>query len=48
VVSAEGVGFDISCGVRTLHTGLKREQMEPLKQALAEALYRAIPAGGAE
>ena len=25
VVSAGGVGFDISCGVRTLHTGLQRE-----------------------
>src|SRR5512138_920118 len=23
VISAGGVGFDISCGVRTLHTGLK-------------------------
>jgi tRNA-splicing ligase RtcB len=45
VVSAGGVGFDISCGVRTLHTGLKREQMEPLKQALAEALYKTIPVG---
>ena len=25
VVSAGGVGFDISCGVRTLHTGLDRQ-----------------------
>jgi tRNA-splicing ligase RtcB len=25
VVSAGGVGFDISCGVRTLQTGLSRE-----------------------
>src|SRR5512143_259150 len=25
VVSAGGVGFDISCGVRTLHTGLRAD-----------------------
>jgi tRNA-splicing ligase RtcB len=45
VVSAGGVGFDISCGVRTLHTGLTVEQLEPHKQALADALYRAVPVG---
>ena len=45
VVSAGGVGFDISCGVRTLHTGLTRKQLEEIKQPLAEALYHAIPAG---
>ncbi len=45
VVSAGGVGFDISCGVRTLHTGLGRDDIEPLKTQLAEALFHAIPAG---
>lgn len=45
VVSAGGVGFDISCGVRTLHTGLTVDQLEPHKQALAGALYRSVPAG---
>ena len=45
VVSAGGVGFDISCGVRTLHTGLNIEQLQPYKQALADALYRTVPAG---
>ena len=45
VVSAGGVGFDISCGVRTLHTGLTRRDLPALKSALAEALYRAVPAG---
>ena len=34
VVSAGGVGFDISCGVGTLHTGLKRADVEPLKPRL--------------
>ncbi len=45
VVSAGGVGFDISCGVRTLHTGLKSADIEPVKTQLADALYAAIPAG---
>ena len=45
VVSAGGVGFDISCGVRTLLTGLKRSAIEELKTALAESLFRNIPAG---
>jgi tRNA-splicing ligase RtcB len=45
VVSAGGVGFDISCGVRTLHTGLKEDQFHPLRETLAEALFRHIPAG---
>lgn len=45
VISAGGVGFDISCGVRMLTTGLRREQLEPLKHLLANALYRDIPAG---
>jgi len=45
VVSAGGVGFDISCGVRSLHTGLVRADVEALKVELANALYRQIPAG---
>ncbi len=45
VVSAGGVGFDISCGVRTLHTGLKAADIAPLKQRLADRLFAHIPAG---
>jgi tRNA-splicing ligase RtcB len=45
VVSAGGVGFDISCGVRALHTGLRREEVALRAQELADALYRAVPAG---
>ncbi len=45
VVSAGGVGFDISCGVRSLHTGLKREDVEPVKEQLANQLFRDVPAG---
>ena len=45
VVSAGGVGFDISCGVRTLHTGLTLHDIEAVKKILADTLYARIPAG---
>ncbi|HXH71709.1 MAG TPA: RtcB family protein [Mariprofundaceae bacterium] len=45
VVSAGGVGFDISCGVRTLLTGCRREAVEEVGKELADALYFGIPAG---
>lgn len=45
VISAGGVGFDISCGVRTLLTGLTRQRVETVKEKLADSLYRNIPAG---
>ncbi len=45
VVSAGGVGFDISCGVRTLLTGLTIENIEPVKNKLADLLAHKIPAG---
>lgn len=45
VVSAGGVGFDISCGVRCLHTGLSRSDVEPVRKELADRLYYRIPAG---
>jgi tRNA-splicing ligase RtcB (3'-phosphate/5'-hydroxy nucleic acid ligase) len=45
VVSAGGVGFDISCGVRCLRTRLTRADVEPRKKDLADALFRQVPAG---
>ena len=45
VVSAGGVGFDISCGVRCLHTNLKSDQIVPVQRQLSEMLYQRIPAG---
>ncbi len=45
VISAGGVGFDISCGVRLLHTGLTNDELQPYKKILANELARAIPAG---
>jgi tRNA-splicing ligase RtcB len=45
VVSAGGVGFDISCGVRTMLTGLSVSDLLPVQKSLAESLFRQIPAG---
>jgi len=45
VISAGGVGFDISCGVRALQTELTADQLEPHKTEVADALFRRIPAG---
>src|SRR5438132_6567530 len=45
VLSAGGVGFDISCGVRTLCTGLTVDDIPTVKERLADALFRHITAG---
>lgn len=45
VISAGGVGFDISCGVRTHLTGLSRSDILGAQQELADALFKCIPAG---
>jgi len=45
VVSAGGVGFDISCGVRAMLTGLTKAQISAVQRPLADALYQTIPAG---
>ncbi len=45
VISAGGVGFDISCGVRTLHTGLEIADIQTHRHLLADELYQTVPAG---
>lgn len=45
VVSAGGVGFDISCGVRTMLTGLRAADVEKLRPTLADRLFASVPAG---
>lgn len=45
VISAGGVGFDISCGVRLLTTGLTRADVDPFKKPLADALFTSVPVG---
>jgi len=45
VMSAGGVGFDISCGVRALRTTLTKTDLEAKKIDLADALFKSVPAG---
>jgi len=45
IVSAGGVGFDISCGVRTYATGLRASELGTRLEAIAHDLYRTVPAG---
>lgn len=45
VVSAGGVGFDVSCGVRCLQSGLSGAEVRAVQSELADALYAQIPAG---
>jgi tRNA-splicing ligase RtcB (3'-phosphate/5'-hydroxy nucleic acid ligase) len=45
VICAGGVGFDISCGVRSLLTGIGADEIERHRPALASALFEHIPAG---
>jgi tRNA-splicing ligase RtcB len=45
VVSAGGVGFDVSCGVRTHLTGLTRDEIVAVQEPLANALFEHVPAG---
>jgi tRNA-splicing ligase RtcB len=48
IISAGGVGFDISCGIRCLRTDLALADIEPHVQRLADRLFRDIPAGVGE
>lgn len=45
IVSAGGVGFDISCGVRSLTTNRTLDEILAVQESLADELYRHIPAG---
>ena len=45
VVSPGGVGYDINCGVRLLTSSLSLAELKPRQEALANALYRHVPAG---
>jgi tRNA-splicing ligase RtcB len=45
VVSPGGVGFDISCGVRLLRSGLDRDDVRPKLAQLMDELERIVPKG---
>ena len=45
IISAGGVGFDISCGIRCLRTNLTADDIAHKAEALADSLLDQIPAG---
>lgn len=45
VISMGGIGFDISCGVRTMRTGMSREEIKPHLGKLIDRLFAIVPAG---
>ncbi|WIA31617.1 hypothetical protein OEZ86_002502 [Tetradesmus obliquus] len=45
VVSPGGVGFDINCGVRLLRSSLNIEDLFPVRDKLADVLFKAVPVG---
>ncbi len=45
IISMGGVGFDISCGVRTMKTGMTRDEILPRLKTLVDQLFSRVPAG---
>ncbi len=45
IISMGGVGFDISCGVRTMKTGLMKDDVLPGLERLVDQFYNRVPAG---
>src|SRR5512135_2458309 len=45
IISMGGVGFDISCGVRTMKTGMTREEIMPRLKTLVDQFFNRVPAG---
>lgn len=48
IISAGGVGFDISCGIRLLRTGIERDELRRSLRKVSDSLFRDIPAGVGE
>ncbi|MGD2073143.1 MAG: RtcB family protein, partial [Candidatus Thorarchaeota archaeon] len=45
VICMGGIGFDINCGVVTIKTDLKKEDIIPETSQLLDILYQKVPAG---
>ena len=45
IISVGGVGYDISCGVRSLLLGITRQEIMPRLELLMKELFQEIPAG---
>ncbi|MCX8042390.1 MAG: RtcB family protein, partial [Thermodesulfobacteriaceae bacterium] len=45
IISVGGVGYDISCGVRTLLSPLTKKEVEPVLEKLIDELFETVPSG---
>ena len=45
ILSPGGVGFDINCGVRLIHTNLQKEDVAPHINKLIDELFNNVPSG---
>ncbi|MEE9474742.1 MAG: RtcB family protein, partial [Candidatus Hydrothermarchaeaceae archaeon] len=45
IICMGGIGFDISCGVRTFHTDMTRDEIKPKLKELVNVLFDTVPAG---
>ena len=45
VISVGGVGYDISCGVRSMRLSIERKELVPVLDRLMNELFKEIPAG---
>lgn len=45
VISPGGIGFDINCGMRLVHTNLSFTQVKPKIKQLVDKLFEEVPAG---
>ncbi len=45
VISVGGIGYDISCGVRSIATGLNKKEVIPVLSELVDELFERIPVG---
>ncbi|MGC8965953.1 MAG: RtcB family protein [Caldimicrobium sp.] len=45
IISVGGVGYDISCGVRTLLSPLTKKEIEPYLEKLVKELFETVPSG---
>jgi len=45
IITPGGVGYDINCGVRLMRTDLTFEEVNPVKSALIDEIFRLVPCG---
>ncbi len=45
IISVGGVGYDISCGVRTMTTGMTKDEITPHVTRLIDRLFEVVPSG---